>query len=129
MAGEREKALSFFEKYSVRRLLGDHVPYAVEAYPEGNQRHLSAESALYCRVVTEGLFGLRPTGFSSFEISPQLPEKWNEMEMKNIRMLGGKTVDIQIIRNKTKVDVQVSVDGKLVKTISVVNGTTVAVKV
>ena len=37
---------------------GEHVPYPVEAWPEGNQRHLSAESALYCRIFTEGLFGL-----------------------------------------------------------------------
>ncbi|HEX6184675.1 MAG TPA: hypothetical protein VFZ44_12395, partial [Pyrinomonadaceae bacterium] len=45
-AGATEKALEFLTYYSRRRLLGDHVPYPVEAYPEGNQRHLSAESAL-----------------------------------------------------------------------------------
>ena len=32
--------------YSNRRLLGDHVPYPIEAWPEGSQRHLSAESGL-----------------------------------------------------------------------------------
>ena len=52
--------------YSQQRLLGEHVPYPIEAWPEGNQRHLSAESALYCRIVTEGIFGIRPTGFNSF---------------------------------------------------------------
>lgn len=41
--------------YSQQRLLGEHVPYPIEAWPEGNQRHLSAESALYCRIVTEGI--------------------------------------------------------------------------
>lgn len=41
-AGAVDRGLKFFIDYSVRRLLGDHVPYAVEAWPEGNQRHLSA---------------------------------------------------------------------------------------
>jgi hypothetical protein len=40
-AGAVDRGLKFFIDYSVRRLLGDHVPYAVEAWPEGNQRHLS----------------------------------------------------------------------------------------
>ena len=52
-AGETEKAIDYLKYYSNRRLLGDHVPYPVEAYPEGNQRHLSAESGLYCRIITE----------------------------------------------------------------------------
>ena len=47
---------------------------SVEAYTEGNQRHLSAESAFYCRLCTEGLFGLRPTGFRSFTYTPRLPQ-------------------------------------------------------
>ena len=71
-AGETKKAMEFFQFYSKRRLLGEHVPYPVEAYPEGNQRHLSAESALYCRVVTEGILGIRPTGFNSFSFSPKI---------------------------------------------------------
>ena len=73
-AGETDKALQFLQAYSNRRLLGDHVPYPVEAYPEGNQRHLSAESGLYCRIFTEGLFGIRPTGLNSFTFTPQLPK-------------------------------------------------------
>jgi hypothetical protein len=83
-AGETEKALTFLKYYSRRRLLGEHVPYAVEAYPEGNQRHLSAESGLYARIFTEGMFGIRPTGFNSFNMTPHLPKGWNEMELKNI---------------------------------------------
>ena len=129
MASEREKAISFLIKYSTRRLLGDHVPYAVEAYPEGNQRHLSAESALYCRVVTEGMFGLRPTGFSSFEITPQLPEGWNEMELKNIIAFGGKSIDIKLLRSGKKVNIRISANGKVIKSAVIVNGTTMQVKV
>ncbi len=31
------------------------MKWIVEAWPEGNMAHLSAESALYCRIFTEGL--------------------------------------------------------------------------
>lgn len=87
-AGETEKAMEFLRYYSKRRLLGEHVPYAVEAYPEGNQRHLSAESGLYCRIYTEGLFGMRPVGFNSFECTPRLPNGWNRMALKNMHAFG-----------------------------------------
>ncbi|MNI44638.1 hypothetical protein D3C73_990210 [compost metagenome] len=83
-AGATDQAMKFLKYYSRRRLLGEHVPYPVEAYPEGNQRHLSAESGLYCRIFTEGLFGMRPTGFNSFECSPRLPEDWKKMTLRNI---------------------------------------------
>jgi len=66
-------------------LLGEHVPYPVEAWPEGDQRHLSAESALYCRAVTEGLFGIYPTGLNEFTMTPWLPQGWNMMELRNIK--------------------------------------------
>lgn len=84
-AGYTDEAISRLSDFSRRRLLGDHVPYPVEAWPEGSQRHLSAESGLYCRVITEGLFGLRPTGFKSFDIRPQLPAEWNYATLRNIK--------------------------------------------
>ncbi|MEO8112341.1 MAG: hypothetical protein ABI594_19995 [Ginsengibacter sp.] len=96
-AGETEKAFKFLKYYSERRLLGEHVPYAVEAYPEGNQRHLSAESGLYCRIYTEGMFGMRPTGFNSFAITPRLPKEWNKMALKNIHAFQNQ-FDIEIKR-------------------------------
>ena len=82
--GATEKATEFMKKYSATRLLGDHVPYAIEAWPEGSQRHLSAESALYARIITEGIFGIRPTGFKSFTLTPRLPKDWPFMKLKNI---------------------------------------------
>jgi len=96
-AGETEKALRFLKYYSRRRLLGEHVPYAVEAYPEGNQRHLSAESGLYCRIYLEGMFGIRPTGFNSFTITPRLPKEWNQMALRNVHSFGN-VFDIEIRR-------------------------------
>ena len=57
--------------YSRDRLLGNHSPYPFEAFPEGNRAHLSGESALFCRVVTEGLFGLRPVGWHKLRVWPK----------------------------------------------------------
>ncbi len=84
-AGEVTQGINFLKKYSRKRLLGDHVPYAIEAWPEGEQRHLSAESGLYCRIYTEGLFGIRPTGLRKFDMTPRLPQDWNYMNLENIR--------------------------------------------
>ena len=106
-AGETEKALRFLKYYSERRLLGEHVPYAVEAYPEGNQRHLSAESGLYCRIFTEGVFGMRPTGFNSFNITPRLPKEWNRMALRNIHAFHNQ-FDVEVTRagkNKLKITI------------------------
>lgn len=57
--------------YSKSRLLGNHSPYPFEAFPEGNRAHLSGESILFCRVITEGLFGLRVTGYRKLRIAPK----------------------------------------------------------
>lgn len=97
MAGATEKALDFLKQYSATRLLGDHVPYAVEAWPEGNQRHLSAESGLYGRIITEGIFGIRPTGLRTFDLTPHLPQEWNEMALRHIRAFEGD-FDIEVTR-------------------------------
>ncbi|MFC5406080.1 hypothetical protein [Cohnella soli] len=88
IAGETEKALARLSAYSRRRLLGDHVPYAVEAYPEGDQRHLSAESTLYGRIITEGLFGIRFTGLASFACTPRLPAEWPSMSLSAAQICG-----------------------------------------
>lgn len=106
-AGETARVLPYLKLYSRRRLLGDHVPYAVEAYPEGNQRHLSAESGLYCRIFTEGLFGIRPVSLNGFECSPQLPDDWNEMSLKKIHLFG-RVFDL-LVKRKSKEKVVVTV--------------------
>jgi hypothetical protein len=105
-AGATEKGLEYLDTYSRRRLLGDHVPYAIEAWPEGSQRHLSAESGLYCRIYTEGLFGIRPTGLRSFELTPHLPATWNFMNLKSIRAFE-QAFDIDVTRKNGKLEVTV----------------------
>ncbi|MDE7386912.1 MAG: hypothetical protein K2N28_07210 [Muribaculaceae bacterium] len=113
-AGERSKALDFLTHYSGTRLLGEHVPYPIEAWPEGNQRHLSTESALYCRIITEGLFGIRPTGLHSFQLTPQLPDEWNYMALRNVKAFGAHSFDIDIERAGKHIVVTVTKDGKTV---------------
>lgn len=105
-AGDTKRGLEYLHYYSNRRLLGEHVPYPVEAYPEGGQRHLSAESGLYCRIFTEGLFGIRPVGLNSFTITPQLPEEWDFMKLKKVHGFG-KEYDIEVSRESRKIRLQV----------------------
>ena len=83
--------------YSNRRLLGDHVPYPIEAWPEGSQRHLSAESGLYCRIITEGMFGIRPTGMRSFELKPEILSDWDYANLSHVRAFGSD-FDIRVKR-------------------------------
>ena len=110
-SGETEKATGYLSYYSGVRLLGDHVPYAIEAWPEGSQRHLSAESGLYCRILTEGVFGIRPTGFRSFTLTPRLPAAWDRMNLRNVRAFGS-AFDIEVRRAAKGMEVAVKQDGR-----------------
>lgn len=126
-AGATEKALERLTYYSRRRLLGDHVPYPVEAYPEGNQRHLSAESALYCRVYTEGMFGMRPAGFNSFLCAPRLPRGWKSMKLKSIHAFG-QVFDLLVSRSEEKLQVVIISDGRAVYSRRIKDGETLLVQ-
>ena len=87
-AGKGDYITPKVSAYSHRRLLEDHVPYPIEAWPEGRQRHLSAESGLYCRIFTEGMFGIRPAGFKKFTMKPSFPQEWEKIELRNVRAFG-----------------------------------------
>ncbi|MGN0532324.1 MAG: hypothetical protein ACI4IN_05970 [Eubacterium sp.] len=87
-SGEADKACRVLSNYTKERLLGCHIPYPVEAFPEGNSAQLSAESALYLRIITEGILGYRPVGFDSFEVKPNLPSKWDKIQISNITLFG-----------------------------------------
>ena len=126
-AGETQRAIPFLSYYSKRRLLGEHVPYPVEAWPEGNQRHLAAESALYCRVYTEGLFGIRPSGLRAFTLTPRLPAGWPEMRLKSVRAFG-RSFDISVRRVGEKQAVEVSSGGRTVFSRRLSDGETASVR-
>lgn len=125
-AGYADRATEVLHDYSERRLLGDHVPYPIEAWPEGSQRHLSAESGLYCRVITEGLFGIRPTGLRSFDLTPQMPSAWNEMALRHVRAFGSD-FDVRVARRADgRLAVRIAADGRE-RTYTVAPGATVRV--
>jgi len=127
-AGDMERGLKFLHYYSNRRLLGEHVPYPVEAYPEGGQRHLSAESGLYCRIYTEGLFGIRPVALNSFTITPQLPDEWNEMKLKSVHGFG-KVFDVEIKREDGKLRVVIMIGNRIVTNTLIANNSTYKVTI
>ena len=111
--GAAEAAMEKLKAYSSKRLLGDHVPYAVEAYPENNMKHLSAESALYARIYLEGIFGISPVGFGQFAIQPSLPQDWAELSLEQV-YLAGKPHDIMVSRERKNIRVQIKYQNKLV---------------
>ena len=128
-AGYADKALEYLKKFSAIRLLGEHVPYVVEAWPEGGLRHLSAESGLYCRIITEGLLGFRPTGFRSFTLTPQMPTEWNEYSLYRINACTDTPINILVERTTNgKLSVKIQKDKKNLKTYSIKPGETIKVK-
>jgi hypothetical protein len=112
-AGAADRALERLSSYSTTRLTGFRVPYVVEAWPENGMAHLSAESALYCRIFTEGVLGLEPTGFDSFLLRPNLPAKWDYLELKSIKAFG-TTLDIEVRREKAKLRMKVYQANKII---------------
>jgi len=106
-AGATEVSLEKLNEFSKERLLGKRVPYVVEAFPEGNMAHLSAESALYCRVFTEGIFGIVPTGLKSFKCTPRLPKDWGFMELNRVKAFGEDfNLKIFKVKNQTKIKIE-----------------------
>lgn len=94
LASQAEKGMKETVNYCKNRLLGSHSPYPYEAYPEGNRAHLAAESLLFARIITEGLFGLRAVGLNKLRIKPQLSEQCPKMALKNIKLFS-KCFDIK----------------------------------
>ena len=85
----------------------------------------SAESGLYCRVFTEGLFGFRPEGFRSFSLTPHLPSSWDRMAMTDVHACSGKPYDIEVRRvSDARIKVTVTIQGKRVLSETVADGTT-----
>ncbi len=128
-AGYADKATEILHDFSVKRLTGEHVPYPIEAWPEGSgsMRHLSAESGLYCRIMIEGMFGIRPTGFRSFDMKPSLPSFWDRAALRHIRAFGSD-FDAEIIRDGQKLKVVITPDDGKAKTYTVKTGQTIKIK-
>jgi hypothetical protein len=126
-AGAADKALEKLTAYSKTRLTGFRVPYVVEAWPENGMAHLSAESALYCRIFTEGILGLEPTGFHAFTLKPNLPTDWDFMERNNIYAFN-TVLNIQLKRENAKLRLIVTEKGKQLANKLIENGTQTVIK-
>ena len=105
--GMANAVLPRVEAYSRERLLGRHVPYPVEAQPEGDGRHLAAESALFARVFIEGFFGIVPTGLHSFTVKPNLPTVWEWAALRNVRAYGAE-FDLEVTRSNGRICVRMT---------------------
>ena len=105
-AGKEEEAFSKLVDFSETRLLGERVPYAVEAYPENDMRQISAESALYCRIITDGLLDI-DYDEKGFSITPHLPEEIKSVSLKNV-YLNGSLKNITV--NEGNVTVEETID-------------------
>ncbi|WP_321288777.1 hypothetical protein [uncultured Sunxiuqinia sp.] len=105
-AGFFDKSLEKLINYSSKRLIGNHVPYPVEAFPENNMKHLSAESALYCRLIIEGILSFEQTAFNSFSITPQLSDKLPSLSIKNLH-LGDNNISINLNRIGDKIETEI----------------------
>jgi len=126
-AGDTERGIDFLTYYTNRRLLGEHVPYPVEAYPEGGQKHLSAESGLYCRIYIEGLFGIRPVGLKSFNLTPQLPEGWDRMSLRKVHAFG-EAFDVEVVRVDAGVKVVILKNETVYKELVLSSGETIQIE-
>ncbi len=114
LSGATDLSLEKLEEFSTQRLLGKRVPYVVEAYPEGNMAHLSAESGLYGRVFIEGMFGLKATGLDSFSLIPRLPEDWDQMALRKIKAFGQDfDIEVKRVADQTNVKVMDNQTGKV----------------
>lgn len=88
IAGAGDRVMEPLLRYCRKRLLCDRVPYAVEAWPEGGKRQLSAESALLVRVITEGLLGIVPESLTAFSFVPWLPEQVPHIYLSDLYIAG-----------------------------------------
>ena len=95
--GEGDRVWENFCEYCYNRLLGERVPYPFEAYPEGGKRHLSGESSLFCRIVTEGLLGIVPCD-GGFSFTPRLPGDLDHLDLSDCYFYGHR-VDFRCRRD------------------------------
>ena len=112
--GETEKATAFLEHYAATRLLGEHVPYPIEAWPEGNQRHLSAESGPSAASSPRGSSASGPRASAVSNSHRGCPRSGTAWHSGNIYAFGGAPFDIRVSRRGERLDVRVVREGKIV---------------
>ena len=100
-AGRTDEALEMTRRAVKAQVFGKMGPY-----PDEDAIDMLCPGSLYPRVFTEGMFGIVPTGFNSFNCTPWLPGEWPKMALRDLRAFGcswdfiversGKTQKIKI---------------------------------
>jgi len=102
-AGATDTAIEKAIKVSRYEFLGSGGPY-----PDEDATDILPGSVLYARAIVEGLFGIEPAGFSSFNCTPRLPSAWPRMALRTVRLCGGY---IDILVDRTGRDLRLTVSG------------------
>ena len=107
-AGHTQLALQKTRAAVRAAMLGPAGPYMDE---DGGD--LLAPNVLYALVITDGLFGIEPSGFDRFACTPRLPADWPAMRLQNICLMG-RNVDLAVERSGRETTLTVSRSGKAV---------------
>ena len=83
--------------------------------------------ALFSRIITEGMFGIRPTGLNSFVFTPRLPQEWDHMNLRKICAFN-QVFDIEVKRLGDQLQVAVIADGKTISNRKIKEGENIRIK-
>ena len=109
-AGRTEEALDLTRRVVKAQIFGSKGPY-----PDEDAIDMLCPGSLYPRVFTEGMFGIVPTGFDSFECTPWLPKDWPRMALRDVRAFG-RAWDLVVERAGDQQKVTVTRGGRTVMT-------------
>ncbi len=109
-AGRTEEALDLTRRVAKAQIFGSKGPY-----PDEDAIDMLCPGSLFLRVFTEGVFGIVPTGFDSFECTPWLPRDWPRMALRDVRAFG-RAWDLVVERAGDQQKITVSSDGQTVMT-------------
>jgi hypothetical protein len=82
-ASRTEEAIDLTRRVVKAQIFGSKGPY-----PDEDAIDMLCPGSLYPRVFTEGVFGIVPTSFDSFECTPRLPKAWPRMALCGVRAFG-----------------------------------------
>ncbi len=109
-AGRTEEAVDLTRRVVKAQIFGRRGPY-----PDEDAIDMLCPGSLYPRVFTEGVFGIVPTGFDSFECTPRLPKDWPRMALCDVRAFG-RAWDLRVAREGSQLNITVSRDGQTIFT-------------
>lgn len=105
-AGRTEEALDLTRRVVKAQIFGKNGPY-----PDEDAIDMLCPGSLYPRVFTEGVFGIVPTSFDSFECTPWLPKEWPQMALRDVRAFG-RSWDLVVERSGAQQKITVTSGGR-----------------